>query len=98
MWGLLPEMVLTNTKSGAHAVDWHEKLSRQRDRLAQELPELSASILARRSIDFARLDRAINNWPTGAWHTSRVADEYHYALSRAVAGARFLRWFESANR
>lgn len=98
MWGLLPEMVLTNRRSGAHAPDWYEKLSGRRDRLAAELAELSASDLARRSIDFARLDRAIGNWPTGGWHTSKVIDEYHFALSRGVAGARFLRWFESANR
>jgi asparagine synthase (glutamine-hydrolysing) len=98
MWGLLPEMVLTNRLSGVHSADWYEKLGSRRGQLAAEVAELSASPLARRAIDFARLDRAIKNWPTDAWHTSQIADEYHFAFTRGVAGARFLRWVESANR
>jgi asparagine synthase (glutamine-hydrolysing) len=98
MWGLLPEMVLTNRAAGVHSADWYEKLGSRRAQFAAELAELSASPLARRAIDFARLERAINNWPTGAWHTSQFADEYHLAFTRGVAAARFLRWLESANR
>ncbi len=63
MWGLLPEAVLTNRQSGVHSADWYEKLSRRRDWLAGQLTELSASPLARRAIDFPRLERAIKNWP-----------------------------------
>lgn len=98
MWGLLPEMVLTSRLSGAHSADWYEKLSSKRVKLAAELGALSTSRLARRAIDFARLDRAIKNWPSGAWHTSEVVDEYHLAFTRGVAGAKFLRWVESTNR
>ncbi len=97
MWGLLPEMVLTNRLSGAHSADWYEKLHNRRARFAAELTGLSASVLARRAIDFARLERAIKAWPSGSWHTSQVAEEYHFAFTRGVAGARFLRWFESKN-
>jgi hypothetical protein len=50
--------------------------------------------LARRAIDLARLDRAIKNWPTGDWHTEKIVGEYHFALSRGIAGARFLRWWK----
>jgi asparagine synthase (glutamine-hydrolysing) len=97
MWGLLPEVVLTNRLSGLQAADWHEKLESQRGELARQVAELSESALARRVIDLARLERAIKNWPTGGWHTPEVFQEYNLALARGVAGGRFLRWFEAAN-
>jgi hypothetical protein len=59
---------------------------------------LAASPLVRRAIDLDRLARAVNNWPRSGWETRAVIDEYNFALTRAVGGARFLRWVESANR
>ena len=59
MWGLLPEMVLTNRLSGLQAADWYEKLASRRGELAREVAALSASPLARRAIDIARLERAL---------------------------------------
>jgi len=97
MWGLLPEMVLTNRLSGLQTPDWYEKLESQRGELARQIAELSESALVRRVIDLVRLERAINNWPTGCWHTTKVFQEYNLALTRGVAGGRFLRWFEAAN-
>jgi len=97
MWGLLPEIVLANRLSGLQAADWHEKLENRHAQIAAELAELAASPLANRAIDFARLDKAMKNWPTCAWHTREVTDEYQFALARGIASARFLRWMESAN-
>ncbi len=97
MWGLVPETVLTNRLRGLQAADWYEKLGSQRGELARQLDELLELALVRRTIDIKRLDRAINNWPIGGWHTSEVFQEYNLALTRGVAGGRFLRWFESAN-
>ena len=98
MWGLLPEIILSNRMSGVQSADWYEKLDHRRDWLAAEIAKLYSSQLARRSVDFARLERAIRNWPTGAWHTAQVADEYHFAFTRGFAGAQFLCWMKSANR
>ena len=98
MWGLLPDSVLANRLNGLQSADWYEKLERRRDQLAADIAELSASPLARKAIDLARLERAIQNWPAGGWQTQAVIEEYHFALTRGVAGARFLRWIESANR
>jgi asparagine synthase (glutamine-hydrolysing) len=97
MWGLLPEVVLTNRLSGLQAADWYEKLESQRGELARQIAELSESPLVCRVIDLVRLESAIKNWPTGGWHTTEVFQEYNLALTRGVAGGRFLRWFESAN-
>lgn len=97
MWGLLPEMVLTNRSSGLQAADWYEKLERQRGELARQIAEVADSPLARRMIDVARLERAISNWPSGGWHKSEIFQEYNLALTRGLAGGRFLRWFEASN-
>lgn len=97
MWGLLPEMVLTNRTSGLQAADWYEKLESQRGELARQLAQLSESALVRRVIDLPRLEHAISHWPAGGWHTAEVFQEYNLALTRGLAGGRFLRWFERAN-
>jgi len=97
MWGLLPEAVLTNRLSGLQAADWYEKLENQRPQLAAQIAELSKSPLARKMIDLGRLENAIRNWPAGGWHTAEVFREYNLALTRGIAGGRFLRWLESAN-
>jgi asparagine synthase (glutamine-hydrolysing) len=98
MWGLLPEVVLTNRLIGLQAADWFEKLEGRREKLMAEVAEIATSPLARKAIDLERLERALRNWPTGGWHKNKIVEEYHLALSRGIAGARFLRWIESANR
>ena len=65
--------------------------------IARQVAELSQSALVRRVIDVERLERAIKNWPAGGWHTAKIFQEYNLALTRGVAGGRFLRWFEQAN-
>ena len=97
MWGLLPETVLTSRLSGLQAPDWYEKLDGQRDELARQINEFSKSPLARKAIDLARLETAVQNWPKGGWHTAAVFREYNLALTRGVANGRFCRWLESAN-
>ena len=97
MWSLLPASVATKRTRGLQSPDWFEKLERRRTILAQEIVELSASPLARRAIDLDRLARAVENWPTGGWEKEEIIEEYQLALTRGVAGARFLRWTESVN-
>jgi asparagine synthase (glutamine-hydrolysing) len=97
MWGLLPDAVLTNNLRGLQDADWHERFSGRRNQLASEIEALSRSPLASRAIDLARLERAVSNWPTDGWHRPETFTEYNLALMRGIAGARFLRWFESAN-
>jgi asparagine synthase (glutamine-hydrolysing) len=98
MWGLLPEIILTNRSRGLQAPDWYEKLEHQRGELAHKIAEISESPLVSRTIDLVRLQNAIKNWPISDWHTAKVFQEHNLALTRGVAGGCFLRWFESANR
>jgi asparagine synthase (glutamine-hydrolysing) len=97
MWGVLPEIVLTNRLSGLQAADWYEKIENERSELASQIAELAKSPLARRIIDLRRLQAAIETWPKGGWQTAEVFQEYNLALTRGVANGRFLRWIESAN-
>ena len=98
MWGLLPESVLTNRLSGLQAPDWYEKLEGQRSELARQIAELSKS---RIGVPGHRLWRGSKmrsrTGPKSGWHTAEVFREYNLALTRGVAGGRFLRWLESAN-
>jgi asparagine synthase (glutamine-hydrolysing) len=98
MWGLLPEIVLTNRLLGWQAADWFEKLDLRRDKCLAEIAEIASSPLVRKAIDLERIERAIRNWPEGGWHRRSVIEEYQLALTRGLGGGRFLRWFESANR
>ena len=98
MWGLLPEIVLTNRLLGWQAADWFEKLDLRRDKCLAEIAEIASSPLVRKAIDLERIERAIRNWPEGGWHRRSVIEEYQLALTRGLGSGRFLRWFESANR
>ncbi len=98
MWGLLPELVLTNRLIGLQAADWFEKLDGRREKLMAEIAEIATSPVTRKAIDLDRLERALRNWPAGGWQRSKIVEEYHLALTRGIAGGRFLRWIESANR
>jgi asparagine synthase (glutamine-hydrolysing) len=98
MWGILPEIVLTNRLRGLQAADWYEKLGSQRDKLTAEIAGFSTSALVRRAIDCERLSRAIQNWPADGWHTREVVDEYQLAFARGIAAGQFLRWMDATNR
>jgi asparagine synthase (glutamine-hydrolysing) len=98
MWGLLPEIVLANRLIGLQSADWFEKLEGRREELLAEIAELATSPLVRKAIDLERLERALRDWPGGYWHRKSVIEEYHLALTRGIAGGRFLRWIETANR
>jgi asparagine synthase (glutamine-hydrolysing) len=97
MWGLVPECVLTNRLSGLQAPDWYEKIETQRHEITRQVAELSESPLARKVIDLERLEAALRTWPKNGWHSPAVFTEYNLALTRGLAGGRFLRWLESKN-
>jgi asparagine synthase (glutamine-hydrolysing) len=97
MWGLTPEIVLTNKQQGVQSADWYEQWAKRRGEIAADLLEWSTSPLVRRAIDLNRLDRALRNWPTEGWQTHKIKMEYARAFTRGVASARFLRWLESTS-
>jgi len=97
MWGLLPEIVLTNCLSGLQAPDWYEKLERQRSELARQIAEFSTSALMRLVVDVVRLESRLKAGPPAAGTLTEIFEQYNLALTRGVANGQFLRWFESVN-
>jgi hypothetical protein len=90
-------MILTNRLCGLQAHDWFESLTSRRGEHARQIADHARSPLARRAIDLPRLRRAVETWPSGGWHRPEIFREYNLALTRGVAGGRFIRWFEQAN-
>jgi asparagine synthase (glutamine-hydrolysing) len=97
MWGIVPQRILTNRLHGVQAADWADRFIGRRAELAAKIEELSQSSQAVRMIDFARLRRAVENWPDGRWGDTGTFVEYNLAFARGLAAARFVRWFETAN-
>jgi asparagine synthase (glutamine-hydrolysing) len=97
MWGLLPKVVLTNRLMGYQAADWYEKLEQRRGELGTQIAALSSSPLVGKVLDVPRLQRALQSWPAGGWHTRQIVEEYQLALTRGIASARFLQWVEQTN-
>jgi asparagine synthase (glutamine-hydrolysing) len=97
MWGIVPSVVLTNTRRGLQSADWYEKWGRRREQLAEEIAALARSPLARRTLDLDRLNRALSNWPAGGRDNHETIWEYERAFTRGVATGRFLRWFQNTN-
>ncbi len=98
MWGLVPEVILTNRLHGMQMPDWFERLDGRRDVIAREVDALHRSSLAERMIDLPRLQRAIDLWPAGDGNGAATFTEYNLTLMRGLAGGRFLRWYEASNQ
>ena len=94
----LPAAVLAERRKGLQAVDWHEGLSANRDRLPAELDRLAACAPATRALDLARMRRLVEDWPSGGWNRSEsVTRSYRFALLRGLAAGHFLRRVTGGN-
>jgi asparagine synthase (glutamine-hydrolysing) len=97
MWGVLPAAVLTNRRRGNQAADWFLKLSRNRQKLADEVAGLRSSKLAAEAIDLDRLEALTSKWPEVATYKHRQTSDYQLALTGGISAGRFLRLFERSN-
>jgi asparagine synthase (glutamine-hydrolysing) len=88
----MPAATLAETApKGYQAVDWHENLTRDRDRLAVEIDCIAASPVAARVIDVGALRRLLDDWPADGWHGDRITRDYRFKLLRAVSVGHFIR-------
>lgn len=85
----LPPEVLNSELRGYQAADWYESIGPEDVRRA--LAPARDVPAAREVIDFAAVDRLVENWPESGWERRPVIAEYRMALLRAVAVADFLR-------
>jgi asparagine synthase (glutamine-hydrolysing) len=97
MQGLLPEAVRLERRKGLQAADWSRRAMAAKDDIAAEIDRLERHPLASACLDLPRLRRLVDNWPTGGWHRTEVAQAYQLALMRGIATGRFLRRFTGGN-
>jgi asparagine synthase (glutamine-hydrolysing) len=94
----LPRAVLTETRVGYQAADWHEGLTAVRGDLAAELGRLATCLPAARALNIEKMKRLAENWPTGEWESSEIVSSYRLALLRGVAVGHFLRRTSGSNQ
>ena len=63
MQGRLPDIVLSNTRTGAQAADWFVRLTRERKQITAELNRLTGNPEVSSIIDLQRLIRVVDHWP-----------------------------------
>ncbi len=86
----LPSVVIEETRRGRQAADWHESLSADRDRIADELERLKSCPAAVRAFDLPRLTGLVKNWPKDGWGDPATIYSYRYVLAEALAMAHFV--------
>lgn len=95
--GKVPEMVLSETRRGRQAADWHLRLSREREALIEEIDWLKEDPLMARRLNLDSLRQALVDFPKNTPHDSQVASRLQLAVSRGVTTARFIRYIEGRN-
>ena len=92
--GRLPELVLSETRRGRQAADWALRIARERDALIAELDALADDPEMAARLDIPRLRRALEASGEGSADSAAL----QFALPRAIATARFIRFVEGTNR
>lgn len=93
---LSPNVLASRTK-GLQAVDWHEAMTAHRADLIAELARLGDCVPAAAAIDLPRLNRLVDNWPTGGWDTPAITKSYRMAMLRAISTGHFIRKASGSN-
>jgi asparagine synthase (glutamine-hydrolysing) len=87
----LPASLLDERRRGAQALDWHEGLTADRERIREEIDRLAQIPSAAASLDLERMRQMVDAWPAGGWHNRQVEVDYCYLLLRGVVSGQFLR-------
>jgi asparagine synthase (glutamine-hydrolysing) len=86
----LPAEVLGARQKGLQAVDWHEALTASRSQIAEEVSNFAKIAPVARALDIARMNKLLENWPTGGWHRVEVVEHYRLALLRGISTGHFI--------
>jgi asparagine synthase (glutamine-hydrolysing) len=87
----LPAEVLDSPMRGLQAADWHEGLTADRERLADEIARLEVCPSAAAMLDLPRTRRLLEDWPQSGWHRPQIVEAYRVALMRGISAGHFLR-------
>jgi asparagine synthase (glutamine-hydrolysing) len=95
--GVVPDMVVNETRRGRQAADAELKLGRERPALIDELDTLACDPAMASRLDLPGLRAALVAWQAGTPFTTTQNAILRLALPRAISTARFIRYVEGAN-
>jgi asparagine synthase (glutamine-hydrolysing) len=95
--GRVPQEMLEARRKGLQGADWHEDLTRLRDRLATEVQHIAERPDTAALIDVERLQRLVTDWPSEGWEREEAFADYRLSLLRAVSVANFVRRASGSN-
>jgi asparagine synthase (glutamine-hydrolysing) len=96
--GMVPDMVLGESRGGLQTADWHLRLGRQRTKMFEEIDRLATDPKMVAMLDLPRLRRALENWPDETpIGDGPIEQTLQLALTRALSTARFVRYVEGKN-
>ena len=93
--GLVPDMVLDETRRGLQSADWHLRMGRQRGELIAEIDRLGEDGSMAAMLDLGALRQSLVEWPESPRGIPTM--RLHQALTRALTTARFVRSVEGRN-
>jgi asparagine synthase (glutamine-hydrolysing) len=95
--GRIPDMVLNERRRGRQAADWALRIARDRAALIDELDTLGTDPAMARRLNLRKLRNALETWSPQGDDANDGANLIQYALPRAIATARFIRFVEGTN-
>jgi asparagine synthase (glutamine-hydrolysing) len=90
MQGRLPDHVLSNTKRGAQAADWFQRLTREREQIAAEVKRLTGNPEVNSIIDQQRLIEALDRWPEREPEAFSAEQLLQMWIPQALGAANFI--------
>jgi asparagine synthase (glutamine-hydrolysing) len=86
----LPKAVLRQRARGLQAADWHSGFADPRRELGEMVARLARCGETARMLDIARLQAAIDHWPSDGWDRAEVSRLYRGEMLRALSNGDFL--------
>lgn len=93
----LPRAVLDERRKGRQAVFWHERVTKFRSEIEDELGRLGRCGPAGQALDLERLNRLATAWPKAGWAEPVTIRDYRAVMLRGVAAGHFLRRATGSN-
>jgi asparagine synthase (glutamine-hydrolysing) len=98
MEGRLPDAVLYKTKRGGQAVDWYQRLTRERDRITEKVKILAANDDVASMLDLRRLASILDVWPEHEPPYASLQEADLLAVPAALGVAYFIENVTGTNR
>ena len=95
--GMVPDMVLDETRNGLQAADWELRLRRDAPALRAELDRMEDNPEMARRFNLTGLKETMDRWMAGTPLNEASAWRLQYGLTRALTTARFIRFVEGTN-